>query len=214
VCMAELLLRDRKIEPPYLLRRFGATEREFDQITDEDVKAELLDGVMIVHSPATLRHDDLMGFLLVLMRGYAESKQLGKVLGPNSIMQLTRRRKFAPDLFFISEERVRLPLAKQFKGAADLVVEILSEHTRSYDLNEKRPVYREEGISEIWFVDAENRRVIVDRRRAGGYEEEVISEGPLRAEVLPGFWVDAKWLWRERLPDPLGCLEQILKTSL
>ncbi len=212
--MAELLLRNRKIEPPYLLRRFGATEREFDQITDEDVKAELLDGMMIVHSPSTLRHDDLMGFLLFLLRGYAESKQLGKVLGPNSIMQLSRRRKFAPDLMFIRAERVRLPLAKQFKGAADLVVEILSEHTRSYDLNEKRPVYREAGISEIWFVDAEDRRVTIDRRRAEAYEEEVLSEGPLRAEVLPGFWMDTKWLWRERLPDPLRCLEQILKTGL
>lgn len=209
--MAELLLHDRKIEPPYLLRLFGVTEKEFEEITDEDIKAELIDEVMIVHSPATLRHDDVMGFLLFLLRGYAESKGLGKVLGPNSIMQVGRRRRFAPDLMFIRQERVKLPLAKQFHGAADLVIEILSEHTRSYDLQEKRPLYREAGIPELWFVDGEHHRFIVDRRRGGGYEEGELSLGVLRAEAVPGFWLEVEWLWQERLPDPLKCLEQILQ---
>lgn len=209
--MAELLLRDRKVESPYLLRLFGITEREFDKLAHEDIKAELLDGVMIVHSPATLRHDDLLGFLLFLLRGYAESQGLGKVLGPNALMQLGRERRFAPDLMFIRQERVRLPLAKQFKGAADLVIEILSEHTRSYDLNEKRSAYREAEISEIWFVDDQARQILVDRRP--GYKEEKVSQGRLHTEVLPGFWLDPRWLWQERLPNPLQCLEQILKSA-
>ncbi len=211
--MAELLLHDRKIESPYLLRLFGITEKEFEQLTDEDLKAELLDGVMIVHSPATWRHDDVMGFLLVLMRGYAEAKGLGKVTGPNTIMQVERGRRFAPDLMFIRQERVKLPLAKQFKGAADLVVEVLSEHTRSYDLTEKRPVYREAKISEIWFVDEAARQLIIDRRRANTYEEEVVSTGLVRSKVLVGFWLDVGWLWQERLPDPLRCLEQIMHSA-
>ncbi|MCS6937073.1 MAG: Uma2 family endonuclease [Candidatus Bipolaricaulota bacterium] len=211
--MAELMLQNRKIEPPYLLQRFGVSVAEFEEITDEDLKAELMDGVMIVHSPATLRHDDLLGFLLFLVRGYAESQQWGKVLGPNAIMQLGERRRFAPDLMFIRRERLRLPLAKQFQGAADWVIEILSEHTRSYDLREKRTIYQEAGIAEIWFIDGEEQRVIADRRRGGGYEETVISTGRVNAEVLPGFWLDAAWLWLDQLPNPLASLEQILKSN-
>lgn len=211
--MAELMLQNRKIAPPYLLQRFGVSVAEFEEITDEDIKAELMDGVMIMHSPATLRHDDLMGFLLFLLRGYAESRQLGKVLGPNAIMHLGERRRFAPDLMFIRQERLRLPWAKEFQGAADWVIEILSEHTRSYDLREKRAIYQEVGITEIWMIDGEQHRVIADRRRGGGYEERIISTGRVSAEALPGFWLDAEWLWPERLPNPLTSLEQILRNE-
>lgn len=61
--MAQLLLNDRQVQTPFLVRMFGVTERDFDELTDEDTKAELFDGVMTLHSPGTLRHDDLTGFL-------------------------------------------------------------------------------------------------------------------------------------------------------
>ena len=44
----------------------------FDEMVDEDTRAELLDGVMMVHSPATVQHDHVSGFLRALMSFYAE----------------------------------------------------------------------------------------------------------------------------------------------
>ena len=46
------------------------------------------------------------------------------------------------------------------KGAPDFVIEILSPHTRDYDLTTKRDLYFEAGVREYWCVDTEKREVI------------------------------------------------------
>ncbi len=207
--MAQLVLKDREVEAPYLLRIFDVSPQEFEALTDEDVKAELFDGVMIVHSPTTWRHDDVQGFLLSVMRVYAESKGLGKVTGPTTLMQLSPERRFAPDVLFVRAERVPTPLPLELEGPADLVVEVLSPSTRQYDLREKRFAYREGQIPEIWLVDGEQRRVIVDQldRERGRYRARTLRRGLLRSESLPGFSLKVEWLWQEPLPP----LSEVLK---
>ncbi|MBI3659947.1 Uma2 family endonuclease [Candidatus Acetothermia bacterium] len=212
--MAHFVLRDREVRQPFLVRLFGITEQEFEELADEETRAELYDGVMIVHSPTTWRHDDLQLFLASLMRVFADFKRLGNMTGPNTLMRLAQGRKFAPDIMFVAQHRVPTPLTKEFEGAADLVVEILSESTRQYDLIEKRQVYQEAGIREIFFIDSENRKIIIDRRQATGrYQEEIITAGKVTSSVLQGFWFEAEWLWQEPLPPVMECLEQLLPPS-
>jgi Uma2 family endonuclease len=90
---------------------------------------------------------------------------------------------------------------------------VLSPSTRDYDLEDKRPAYHEAGVGEIWFVDLENRQVIVDRKARRGYSEEVVARGRLHSQELPGFWIEAAWLWADPLPDDLECLEKILASG-
>jgi len=54
----------------------------------------------------------------------------------------------------VRKERLEMLKEKQLEGAADMVVEILSEWSRDYELREKRQVYQEARIGEIWFIDA------------------------------------------------------------
>lgn len=75
--MVEVKFGLRTVDLPYTIRLYGVTDEMFDEMVDEDTKAELIDGVMIVHSPATLRHDNVAGFLRGLMRFYAADKGLG-----------------------------------------------------------------------------------------------------------------------------------------
>jgi Uma2 family endonuclease len=209
--MAYLVLRDREIRQSYLVRLYGVTEQEFDEWVDEETRAELYDGVMIVHSPTTWRHDDMQVFLVSLMRTYADSKNLGKVSGPNTLMHLATGRKFAPDIMLVAQHRVPTPLTKSFQGAADLVVEILSESTRQYDLVEKRTIYREAGVREIFFIDSEARNLIVDRRQPdGSYREESVQAGKVTSSVLSGFWFEAEWLWQEPLPRISACIRNFV----
>ena len=78
----------KDIDLPYTIHLYGITEAMFDELVDEDTKAELIDGVMIVHSPASYEHDDLSGFIRALMSFYADARGLGKVLGPDSLIHL------------------------------------------------------------------------------------------------------------------------------
>jgi Uma2 family endonuclease len=208
--MIEIKCGLKTIDLPFMIQVYEVTEEMFDELVDEDTKAELIDGVMTIHSPASMEHDDMGGFTRGLMSFYSDAQGLGVVLGPDSLIHLAPGRKCAPDVFFIRQERMPMPLPKEFEGVPDLVVEVLSPSNRRYDLRDKHLIYREAGVGEVWFIDAELRRIIMDRRRAGSYEEEIFTEGQVFSEVLPGFWLNASWLWATPLPNRFTCLEEIL----
>jgi Uma2 family endonuclease len=209
--MIEVKCDLRSIDLPYMIQVYDVTEEMFDELVDEDTKAELIDGVMIVHSPASIEHDDSSGFVRGLMSFFAEARSLGKVLGPDSLIHLAPGRKCAPDVFFIRQERVPMPLPKEFDGVPELVVEVLSPSNRRYDLRDKRLIYHEAGVGEVWFIDAELRRILVDRHRTGSYVEEIMTAGQVSSEIMPGFWLNASWLWATPLPNRFRCLEEILR---
>jgi Uma2 family endonuclease len=211
--MIEVKCGVKSIDLPYMLQVYDVTEEMFAELVDEDTKAEWIDGVMIVHSPASMQHDDQGGFLRGIMSFYSDAKGLGIVLGPDSLVHLAPGRKCAPDVFFISQERVPLPLPKEFSGVPELVVEVLSPSNRRYDLRDKRQIYREAGVGEVWFIDSELQQIMVDRRRAESYKEDSLTVGRVSSDVLPGFWVDAAWLWAVPLPNRFSCLEEILRAT-
>jgi Uma2 family endonuclease len=207
--VVEVRLGYQTVDLPYTLRIHGVTEEMFDEWADEDTKAELLDGVMIVHSPATLEHDDISGFIRTLMRCYAEATKAGHVLGPDTLVHLATCRKFAPDALFVKKGRLPKPRPKVYEGSPDLILEVLSPSTRDDDLEDKRPAYREAGVREIWYVDSENEEVLVDRAAGLRYAEKTIRRGKLRSTVLKGFWIDVRWLWSDPMPAVTECLRQI-----
>src|SRR5262245_30592562 len=193
--MRELKLGPETLDLPYALRLYGVSEKKFDRLVDEDTRAELIDGVMFVHSPASPRHDDVTGLVRFLMRGFAGARQLGKVLGPDSLIRLGRRRKVGPDGFLFLRARVPRPLPeKEFDSLPDLVYEVLSPSNRDVDLELKWPAYRRAGVPEIWIIDPDKEEVIVDYRGKEGSSETRIYEGRVTSKVLRGFWLDAAWL--------------------
>jgi Uma2 family endonuclease len=212
--MLEMKIGVKTVDLPYSVRLYGVAEDLFDELTDEDTKAELIDGVMIMHSPASLQHENTGNFLGGLMRFYAKAKSLGLMIASgNGIVHLSKDRKLAPDGFFIRKERVPSPLPKQFDGVPDLILEVLSPSNRNDDLIDKRKIYREAGVDEIWFVDNEHKQIIVDRKQADGYAENIVTEGKFLSNAIEGFWINVDWLWQEPLPDELTCLQEILKES-
>ncbi len=200
----------RSVDVPYMIRLYGVTDEMFDEMVTEDVKAELCDGVMIVHSPATPDHDDIAGFQRGLMRFYAEDRGLGKVFGPDSLVRLRAGRRFGADIFFLSSEQVPQPLPQEFELVPRMMVEVLSPSNREYDLEEKRLIYREARVDEIWLIDPDEQQVIVDRRRGRRYTTTTTSKGRVESAVLSGFWIEASWFWSDPLPNAMACLRQIL----
>jgi Uma2 family endonuclease len=199
------------IGQPFSLWIYGVNDKLFDELVDEDTPAELFDGVMIVHSPASPRHNRLAGFLGKLLSLYAEARDLGEVFGPDDLIRLAPGRKFAPDVFFLRSDRLPDPLPEaEFTVAPDLVIEVLSPSTRDYDLNKKRAAYHKAGVRELWFVDAASEQVILDRRGKRRYTSAVLTEGRLTTKAVPGFWLEVSWLWGKRLPKTQACLRKIL----
>ncbi len=210
--MVEVKLGQRIVQMPYTLRVPGVTDEQFDELVTEDTHAELIHGVMVVPSPASLRHDEVVGFLHDLLAFYVDSKEMGgAVLGPDGLVRLAAQCRFGPDLFFVRAERIVRPLPREYAGVPDLVMEVLSPSNRDDDLDVKRPVYRQKGVGEIWLVDLDNEQVMIDRRRRRKHVEEIVTQGWATSQVIPGFAIDVEWLWQDPLPNRVGCLRRMLQ---
>jgi len=193
----------------YLFRRYGATVADYDRAADEDTRLELIDGILIMHSPANVRHEDIFWFVGSLLRGYAQATHTGRVFGSRTPLHLSDERRVEPDLLFILNEHLGRLGDVALTGPADVVIEILSPATRDYDLGEKRSLYADAGVPEYWIIDPAESRFLVDR--PAGKQVAELSEEHYTSEALASFWLDVGWLWQEPLPDPQACLAQIVR---
>ncbi|HWL95276.1 MAG TPA: Uma2 family endonuclease [Phycisphaerae bacterium] len=191
----------------FILRRFGSTVADYDRIANEDTRLELLDGILIMHSPANVGHETQFKFLLKLLDGFVEPRSLSIVLGSRIAMKLGEKKRFEPDLLFIKRESLHRLGEVFLEGPADLVIEILSPATRDYDLGEKRKAYADAGVPEYWMIDGTNSRFLVDR--PAGTRATEMTSGRYDAAAIPGFWLDVAWMWQRPLPDVHQCLEKV-----
>jgi Uma2 family endonuclease len=211
ISMVEVKFGLRTVDLPYTIRFHGGTDAMFDELVDEDMKAELIRRVMIVSSPASLRDDNVAGFLRTLMRFFAADKGLGLVLGPGSLIRLKKGVcRACPELFFLTKDRVPNPLPEEYEGVPDLVLELL--HLSKYDvvMREKREFYRQAGVKEIWFVDPWKKQIVIDRLRGRYHVTVTKSTGRAESTVIKGFWIEAEWLWSDPLTNEMQCLRDIL----
>jgi Uma2 family endonuclease len=152
--------------------------------------------------------------LLFVLLGYYLSRRGGGILrGSRYPMRLDPSWSPEPDLLVVREERRTLMTRTRLEGPADLVVEIVSEADTHIVYREKLPRYREAGIPEIWIVDPLREHVLVDRVAAGSRESRTAKDGRIDSVIIPGFWIDAGWLFRPELPPPHACLDEILGRS-
>lgn len=189
---------------PSLAFYFDVAAADYEEIDNEDLKCEYYDGVLVVHSPATLNHEDVTGFMLMLMRLHAANQRLGRVFGSNAVMQIDERR-FSPDVSFLSNAGEARVQGGRVVGHMDLVVEVLSISTREYDRGDKLERYREGRVPEIWLIDPDESRVDAHVLDGDRYRQTTLSAGRLESSTLHGFAIMVEWLWRRPLPSEDEC---------
>ena len=173
-------------------------------------KSDLIEGVFVMASPATVEHEDLMMFVGTLMRTFANSRRLGLVLGSNAAYRLNDANVYQPDVSFLSSDRLHLAGEVYVDGTPDLAVEIISPSSRQHDTNdtvEKLVNYGRFGVQEYWLVDPVERSVTLFGNVGGQLVVIPPAEGVLNSRVLPGFWLRAEWLFPPEGEDRPGELE-------
>jgi Uma2 family endonuclease len=198
------------LEPPYLIVKPGVSEDDFYRLADEDSSWEYLDGRIVMHSPASDRHEDLFGFLMTLLRDYVGERGGAVVRGSRYPMRLDAQWSPEPEILVVRDSRRHLMTKRCLEGPADMVIEIVSESDPRLDYREKLPRYQQAQIEEIWIVNPFEQNVRADIRMATGYRTTTVSDGRLESAVIAGFWIDVGWLWQDELPPTLSCLRQVL----
>ncbi len=126
---------------------------DFREWISPAVKAEFINGEVILHSPVKKRHFSVTDLLSRLLSFYASIKKLGRVATEKAMIALTRN-DYEPDLVFFNKEKYDTFTEDQMLfPAPDFVVEILSKKTASLDRGIKKQDYAAHGIAEYWIID-------------------------------------------------------------
>ena len=198
------------VAPPFLLIKPFVTEEEFYRDATEDSNWEYLDGRLVMHSPASNRHEDCFRFLITLLSAYLDERGGAVVRGSRYPMRLDEQWSPEPDLLVVRDERRHLLTRTRLEGPADFVIEIASDSDPRLDVREKLPRYREAGIDEIWLVNPFEQIVLAEVKETNGYASQRLAAGRLTSRVVPGFWIEVDWLWQDPLPSTFACLREIL----
>ena len=201
-------LRQRLLDVLFTPTRLRMSYEEFLEWADEDTLAEWVNGEVIMTSPASNRHQDISGFLESMLRIFVETKQLGAVRTAPFQMKLENGRE--PDLIFVAKAHLNRLKATYLDGPADLAVEIVSPESAGRDRGEKFYEYARGGVPEYWLIDPQTEQVEFYRLAGDRYETAFSGHsGRYDALVIPGFWLQVDWLWREPLPKVLDVLKQL-----
>jgi Uma2 family endonuclease len=155
----------------------------------EDLRRRELVWGMVREPPSPFApHQRVTTRLTALLDQHVREHNLGTVLvAPmDVVLDSDKDLVLQPDVMFISHERERI-IRDFVRGAPDLVVEVTSAGTASYDRTEKVDWYRIYGVRECWLADPHEQSVtVIDLPSAAAgvlYQGNAI----VRSSVLPRF---------------------------
>jgi Uma2 family endonuclease len=188
---------------------------DFYELVPDGQKADLIDGVIYMASPDSLRSNKLTRFVCRLLEDYLEARNVGgDVFFSRYACRLSKFDAPEPDVGYVSPERVDLLEEGGLRGAPDIAVEIVSRESRHRDYDDKRRLYEESGVSEYWIIDPIQQRVEFLVLEEGRYRLAPLEQNRIfRSRALSGFWIDVDWLLSDPLPPATRCLQAILGGS-
>ena len=177
----------------------------------EGMKGDLIHGEAVIDMSTTILHERLFMFLARLLAGYAETRQLGEVFGPRTLVKVDDENGYEPDVLFIRADRLEILGMEDVTERVDLAVEIVSKTSGKRDRETKFEGYERLGVPEYWLIDPLRGEAVFYRLNAdGAYWAVPLAGGVFESEALPGFRLDPGVLFADPLPAVLPLLQAML----
>jgi Uma2 family endonuclease len=187
------------------------TEWQFEE-EFRDIKAEWVDGEVIIMAPVSGEHSDINIWLLRLFSQIVEDGDLGLVRGPEFPARFSSIRRWrSPDIMFIGKSKFSKLHPTHLDGAPDLVVEIISPDSGARDWRDKYSDYQTTGVREYWIIDPLSKRVdAYALGRSRRYSQIPPDDGGrIHSRVFKGLYINPQWLWRSPLPKLTAVLKEL-----
>jgi len=165
--------------------------------SNEDVRAEWVDGRIETLMPVSLAHLAITRFLIVVLDTFLHLRKLGVLVHAPFLMRLQSRPSGRePDIAVVLDTHNDRLTPTYIDGPADVVVEVISPESRDRDRIDKYREYADAGVPEYWLIDPELKTAEFYTLRNGFYEPASIdAEGRFWSNSLPDFWLMVHWLW-------------------
>lgn len=175
----------KRLEHPPSDREVTPEELNFNQ---QWGRCELIDGKVILMSPAGHNHGKLGAELLILIGQYVKANKLGEVYAAETGFVFPNGKTVrAPDVMFLSTARIPPDMGEDvyLPIAPDFAVEVVSLSDKFSDATAKAESFLSAGVRLVWVVQPNDRSVHVFRQ---GQAVRVYKSGETLGgeDVLPG----------------------------
>lgn len=149
---------------------------------------EIITGEHFVTAAPIKRHQLAVQNITFALESFVRPRQLGRVFGCPVDVVLSEYDVVEPDVIVILNDRLPHYNERNFQGAPNIVVEILSESTARRDRGEKLKLYAKHGVEEYWIGDADGVSIEVYCFHQGSQTPKVFGSGDILVScLLPGF---------------------------
>jgi Uma2 family endonuclease len=179
-------------EREYTLDEFMRLQSEC-QTEESRYRGFELDEGLIPMSPIEGYQSGIWGSLIIQVGGHVQSGGLGQVL-PDCLLDLGNRRRYFPDLAFLSNEDLKRYDGRRLPVPSTLLVEIAVQDSLVRDTGPKKAVYYGLGVAWYWIVNLVDQRIEEYRRGPAGHElvSEVGLFEPFRPALFPGLIIQLR----------------------
>ncbi|MDZ4719994.1 MAG: Uma2 family endonuclease [Roseiflexaceae bacterium] len=153
------------------------TIADYECLPNDGVRYELVHGELRIAPALGTDHQTASGYIFYFLMQQIQLAGHGRVfhapidleLGPDTIVQ--------PDIVVVLNQSSAVITSQRIIGSPNLVIEIASPSTASYDRREKRDLYATGGVPEYWIVDPASRTIELLLLAGNVYRSEHIYRG-------------------------------------
>ncbi len=171
------------------------TYNHYAALPEDGQRYEIIDGVLLMAPPSpTGWHQAALVRLIHYLFTYVEMPQLGQVFAAPFDVELGPLIVVQPDVLVLLEENKYKFTPSRIIGGPDLVIEIVSPSTATYDRFIKRSAYARAGVKEYWIVEPTAQTIELLSLEGDAYKSLGIFSGvqTLPSQVVPNFPVAVK----------------------
>ena len=129
---------------------------------DTEERIEIIDGVTFAFAAPLIKHQRVSMKLIKHLESFLDGKKCELFHAPTNVkikVESMKDNVVQPDLFIVCDKTKFTDHA--YNGVPELIIEILSPSTASYDCIKKMQLYLKAEVPEYWIVDPETHRIYV-----------------------------------------------------
>ena len=167
---------------------------------EEERWEEVIDGKIVMMSPASMNHNRIAGNIFSLFNRYLKGRTC-EAFSDGAALYLTDSDDYyIPDVMVVCDpNKVK---DDGVHGAPDLVVEILSPGTTKNDRGRKKDDYEKYGVKEYWIVEPANKTV----------EQYILQDGKLA--LYETYSIMPDWMLARMKPEAYAAVATSFKCCL
>ena len=169
-------------------RQGGWTYEMYTSLPDDGQRYEIVQGVLMISPAPEMAHQGVIQRISKYLDERIFTPRLGLVFTSPVDVVLSARTTVQPDVLVILKEHVNRVQPKRIVGVPDLVVEVISPGSATYDRLVKYSVYEMAGVTEYWLVNAGEQTIEVFVLEDGQYRSLGIfqEEKAVLSRIVPG----------------------------